>query len=76
MNVSAMIFAGVFMIFGLLLGYRLGHARSRMSYEEELRKVEAGRAALEAQLDQLRGSQPAESHEQPAGGGPSDSAPE
>jgi hypothetical protein len=73
MIVSAMIFAGAFMIFGLVLGFRLGQARSRMSYEEQLRKAEEARASIEVQLDRLRGSLPVESRKQSASPGPSNS---
>lgn len=51
---SAMIFAGVMMIVGIILGFLIGQARSRMNYEAELRKIEEARAALEGELAQLR----------------------
>jgi len=68
--VSAMIFAGVTMIVGILLGFLLGQARSRMSYEEELRKVEQARASLESQLAQLRDALRLKSQGQSPGASP------
>lgn len=50
MIVSAMIFAGLTLIIGVLLGFLLGQAKGRMSYEERLRDGEAARAALERRL--------------------------
>lgn len=71
MIVSAMIFAAVTAIIGFLIGFLLGQARSRMSYEEELGKVEQARASLERDLAQLRkGAQlKAQTGSQPSGGG-------
>lgn len=54
MIISAMIFAAVTTIVGFLVGFLLGQARSRMSYEEELKKVEETRASLERDLTRLR----------------------
>lgn len=73
---TAMIFAGMMLIVGVLLGFLLGQARSRMSYEQELRKVEQARAALESQLGQLRGALQIKSQEQPRGAGPAGEASE
>lgn len=54
MIVSAMIFAGLTLIIGIALGFLLGQARARMSYEERLREVETARAELTSQADELR----------------------
>nr|ABK91956.1 hypothetical protein [uncultured bacterium] len=67
---SAMLFAGLTTIVGFLLGFLLGQARSRMSYEEELRKVEQARVLLENQLAQMRDSPQLKSQGQTAGAGP------
>ena len=53
MILSAMIFAAVTAIVGFFIGFLLGQARSRMSYEEELKKVEEARASLERDLARL-----------------------
>ncbi len=53
MIVSAMIFAGLTLIIGVVLGFLLGQAKGRMSYEERLRDVEAARAALERHVGEL-----------------------
>lgn len=54
MILSAMIFAGLTLIIGLVLGFLLGQARARMAYEEKLREVESARASLVSQADELR----------------------
>jgi len=54
MIVSAMIFAGLTLLIGGLLGFLLGQARARMYYEEKLRAAEADRASLESQLTNVR----------------------
>ena len=54
MIISAMIFSAVTAIVGFLIGFLLGQARSRMSYEEELNNVEQARATLERDLARLR----------------------
>jgi len=56
MIVSAMIFAGLTLLIGGLLGFLLGQARGRMSYEERLRDSESARLALEAQIAEMRKS--------------------
>jgi predicted histidine transporter YuiF (NhaC family) len=65
MILSAMIFAGLTMIVGFLIGFLLGQARSRMSYEEDLHKVEQARASLDSELAGLRKS--IEMNSQPQG---------
>jgi predicted histidine transporter YuiF (NhaC family) len=50
MIVTAMIFAGLTLLIGGLLGFLLGQARARMYYEEQLQEVEASRAELKSQL--------------------------
>lgn len=55
MLLPAMIFAGVTLIVGFLLGYLLGAARSRMAAEQQMGEAEATRAALESQFKELRG---------------------
>lgn len=54
MIVSAMIFAGLTLLIGGLLGFLLGQARTRMYYEEKLRNAETNRASLESQLTNMR----------------------
>ncbi|HVB33225.1 MAG TPA: hypothetical protein VNJ52_02445 [Patescibacteria group bacterium] len=71
---SAMIFAGVMMIVGAILGFLIGQARSRMNYEAELRKAEQARASLEGELAQLRDALQLKSQEQPSGTGPAGGA--
>ena len=50
MIVSAMIFAGLTLLMGGLIGFLLGQARGRMYYEERLREAEASHAGLKSQL--------------------------
>lgn len=54
MIVSAMIFAGLTLLIGGLLGFLLGQARTRMYYEEKLRVAQSDRASLESQLANMR----------------------
>lgn len=70
MILSAMIFAGVMMIVGIIIGFLLGQARSRMDYEADLRKVEEARALLEGELAELRHAMPLQSQGQPRSAGP------
>lgn len=70
MILSAMIFAGVTMVVGVILGFLLGQARSRMTYEEELRHAWEERDALKAQLAQLRDTPLVKSQEPPSAAGP------
>ena len=54
MIVSAMIFAGMTLLIGGVLGFLLGQARARMTYEEKLGAAEAVRAELESRIADLR----------------------
>lgn len=54
MIISAMIFAGLTFLIGGLLGFLLGQARTRMSYEEKLEVAQADRASLESQVNNMR----------------------
>ncbi|MDE3135600.1 MAG: hypothetical protein KGL59_03425 [Acidobacteriota bacterium] len=54
MIISAMIFAGLTLLIGGVLGFLLGQARVRMLYEEKLRDAEADRAGLESQLTNMK----------------------
>ena len=54
MIVSAMIFAGLTLLIGGLLGFLLGQARTRMDYEEKIRKAEVDRTDLASQLTNMR----------------------
>lgn len=54
MIVSAMIFAGLTLIIGGVLGFLLGQARARMIYEEKLREAETARAMIASQADEMR----------------------
>lgn len=67
MIVSAMIFAGLTLIIGGVLGFLLGQARARMNYEERLREAEAARAALASQVTELRQALRAASPEKASG---------
>jgi hypothetical protein len=72
MLIPAMIFAGMTLIIGGLLGYLLGAARARMSGEERLGELEAARAALEASVSELRRqleAQPANPQDAPSPSG-------
>ena len=64
MIVPAMIFAGMTLLIGGVLGFLLGQARARMTYEEKLVATEAERAELESRIadlgQQLRQSAPAQ----------------
>ncbi len=53
MIVPAMIFAGMTLLIGGVLGFLLGQARARMTYEEKLVAAEAGRAELESRIADL-----------------------
>ncbi len=72
MIVSAMIFAGMTLLIGGVLGFLLGQARARMTFEEKLGAAEAGRAELESRIadlrEQLRGLGPANPSAGPARG--------
>lgn len=54
MIASALIIAGVALVIGGLFGFFFGQARANIYYEERLRTGEAGRAALESQLANMR----------------------
>jgi hypothetical protein len=54
MIISAMIFAGLTLLIGGMLGFLIGQARARMLYEEKLRDAEADRAGLESQLTNMK----------------------
>lgn len=66
MIVSAMIFAGLTLIIGGVLGFLLGQARARMVYEEKLREAETTRAMLTSQVDELRNALRDGSRQQPS----------
>jgi hypothetical protein len=70
MIVSAMIFAGMTLLIGGMLGFLLGQARARMTYEEKLVTAEAERAELESRIadlgQQLRQSAPSNAAAAPA----------
>jgi hypothetical protein len=54
MILSAMIFAGLTLVIGFVLGFLLGQAKGRMSAEEKLLDAEAARTALARQVAELR----------------------
>jgi hypothetical protein len=54
MMASALVFAGIALVIGGLFGFLLGQARAHIYYEGRLRAGEAGRAALESQLTNMR----------------------
>lgn len=74
MIVSAMIFAALTLLIGGVLGFLLGQARVRMSYEEKMRDAEAYRANLESQLTNMRDFLRAAGLEEPPPAGPASTA--
>lgn len=75
MILSAMIFAGLTLLIGFVLGFLLGQAKGRMNSEEKLQDAETARAALARQLAELRGASSAVSSERKPGIEPSAAGP-